>query len=242
MLDAPRSRRLLARMDDGPARNAELAGPSRVDHPGRASRPDARKPFVSRSPAMAADSGMRFAACHPDGPRVHLAGAGAAAGRRLSAQGREAEVMEQIQASTATQLRDLHLAVRHNCPDVVQALNLMAVLNPRSATMIDGGCSRRKSRRADHGRAHRLPERREFGQGRMELAEILARRIDTGAAAPRRQERQGQGVRRADRRRRPGGAAAADLRRAQGHPHRRGGRALRRPGDGHRWASRTSSR
>ena len=40
----------------------------------------------------------------------------------------------------------------------------------------------------------------------------------------------------------PAGAAAADLRRPQGHPHRRRRRALRRPGARHDGASRTSSR
>jgi alkyl hydroperoxide reductase subunit F len=37
----------------------------------------------------------------------------------------------------------------HNCPDVVQALNAMAVINPRiKVTTIDGGLFPRKSKSA----------------------------------------------------------------------------------------------
>jgi NADH-dependent peroxiredoxin subunit F len=72
----------------------------------------------------------------------------------------------------------------HNCPDVVQALNLMAVLNPRIRhTAIDGGLFQ------DEVEARQIMavpavflNGQPFGSGRMELAEILAK-IDTGAAA-----------------------------------------------------------
>ena len=73
----------------------------------------------------------------------------------------------------------------HNCPDVVQALNLMAVLNPRIRHVaIDGAPVPGRGRSApDHGRADRcILNGQAFGSGRMELGEILAK-LDTGAAA-----------------------------------------------------------
>jgi len=68
----------------------------------------------------------------------------------------------------------------HNCPDVVQALNLMAVQNPRiRTTMIEGGSFQ------DEVTARQIMavptvflNGTEFGQGRMTLEEILAK-IDT---------------------------------------------------------------
>jgi alkyl hydroperoxide reductase subunit F len=72
-----------------------------------------------------------------------------------------------------------------------------------------------------HGGADSVPQRRSlFGQGRMTLEEILAK-IDTGAAARDAAAlADKRPVRRADRRRRPGGRGGCDLCGAQGHPHR----------------------
>jgi alkyl hydroperoxide reductase subunit F len=72
----------------------------------------------------------------------------------------------------------------HNCPEVVQALNLMAVVNPAfSHTMIDGALFQQE---VDDRQVMAVPmvflNGQLFGQGRMELAEILAK-VDTGAAA-----------------------------------------------------------
>ena len=72
----------------------------------------------------------------------------------------------------------------HNCPEVVQALNLMAVVNPAfSHTMIDGALFQQE---VDERQVMAVPmvflNGQLFGQGRMELAEILAK-VDTGAAA-----------------------------------------------------------
>jgi alkyl hydroperoxide reductase subunit F len=52
----------------------------------------------------------------------------------------DAEVIEQIKALPGTFNFETFISLScHNCPDVVQALNLMAVLNPGiSHTMIDG--------------------------------------------------------------------------------------------------------
>jgi len=70
----------------------------------------------------------------------------------------------------------------HNCPDVVQALNLMAIQNPRiKATMIDGALFQDEIRERE---IMAVPtvflNGTRFGQGRMSLEEILAK-IDTGA-------------------------------------------------------------
>jgi len=71
-----------------------------------------------------------------------------------------------------------------NCPDVVQALNLMSVLNPKIRHVaIDGGSFQAE---VDERQVMAVPtvylNGRNFGQGRMELEQILAK-IDTGAAA-----------------------------------------------------------
>ncbi len=71
----------------------------------------------------------------------------------------------------------------HNCPDVVQAVNLMAALNPNiSATMIDGALFQQE---VDARKVMAVPtvfvNGEHFGQGRMTLEEIIAK-VDTGAA------------------------------------------------------------
>jgi alkyl hydroperoxide reductase subunit F len=71
----------------------------------------------------------------------------------------------------------------HNCPDVVQALNLMAVLNPRiRSTMIDGALFPQEvaSRKIMAVPAVYL-NGQPFGQGRMTLEEIMSM-LDTAAA------------------------------------------------------------
>jgi alkyl hydroperoxide reductase subunit F len=72
----------------------------------------------------------------------------------------------------------------HNCPDVVQALNLMAVLNPNiSHTMIDGALFQAE---VDQRQIMAVPtvflNGEPFAQGRLSLEEIVVR-IDSGAAA-----------------------------------------------------------
>ena len=70
----------------------------------------------------------------------------------------------------------------HNCPDVVQALNLMAVTNPGiSHEMVDGGLFQDEvSERQLMGVPTVFLNGEQFGQGRMALEEIIAR-IDSGA-------------------------------------------------------------
>ncbi|MER2516098.1 alkyl hydroperoxide reductase subunit F [Candidatus Accumulibacter phosphatis] len=71
----------------------------------------------------------------------------------------------------------------HNCPDVVQALNLMAVSNPGiSHQMIDGALFQDEvSARQIMGVPTVFLNGEQFGQGRMALEEIVAK-IDSGAA------------------------------------------------------------
>lgn len=98
-----------------------------------------------------------------------------------------------VDASVIEQIRDLPGEYRfetyislscHNCPDVVQALNLMAAINPRvQHTMIDGGMFREV---VEARQIMAVPtvymNGEEFGAGRMTIEEILAK-LDTGAAA-----------------------------------------------------------
>ncbi len=71
-----------------------------------------------------------------------------------------------------------------SCPDVVQALNLMAVLNPKVRhTMIDGAVFQDEvERRQVMAVPAVFLNGQPFGQGRMELAEIVAK-LDAGSAA-----------------------------------------------------------
>ena len=72
----------------------------------------------------------------------------------------------------------------HNCPDVVQALNLMAVLNPNvEATMVDGALFQQEvEARGIMAVPAVFLNGAPFGQGRMSIEEILAK-LDTGAEA-----------------------------------------------------------
>jgi alkyl hydroperoxide reductase subunit F len=69
------------------------------------------------------------------------------------------------------------------CPDVVQALNLMAVLNPNVRhTMIDGSLFQAEVERREIMAVPTVYlNGRPFGQGRLELEEIVAK-LDSGAA------------------------------------------------------------
>jgi alkyl hydroperoxide reductase subunit F len=72
----------------------------------------------------------------------------------------------------------------HNCPDVVQALTLMALENPRiTATLIEGGAYQAEvEERGVLAVPATFLNGEPFWNGKLELAEIVAR-LDTGAAA-----------------------------------------------------------
>src|SRR5690606_30997204 len=97
----------------------------------------------------------------------------------------EADVIEQIKSLEGEFNFETYISLScHNCPDVVQALNLMAILNPNIRhTMIDGALFQDE---VEKRQIMAVPtvylNGKEFGQGRMELGEILAK-VDTGAAA-----------------------------------------------------------
>ncbi|MEF9943433.1 MAG: thioredoxin family protein, partial [Burkholderiaceae bacterium] len=97
----------------------------------------------------------------------------------------EPEVIEQIQAIDGDFEFETFISLScHNCPEVVQAFTLMAVFNPRIRhTMIDGALFQEE---VDRRQIMAVPmvfmNGEHFGQGRMELAELLAK-IDTGAVA-----------------------------------------------------------
>lgn len=93
----------------------------------------------------------------------------------------EQAVLDQIKALDGDFEFEIYVSLTcHNCPDVVQALNLMAVQNPRiRTTMIEGGTFQDEVKERQ---VMAVPtvflNGTEFGQGRMSLEEILAK-IDT---------------------------------------------------------------
>ena len=95
----------------------------------------------------------------------------------------EAEVIEHVRAIPGKFHFETFISLScHNCPDVVQALNLMSVLNPGvSHTMIDGALFQKE---VDERKIMAVPtvylNGEPFGQGRMTLEEIIAK-VDTGA-------------------------------------------------------------
>jgi alkyl hydroperoxide reductase subunit F len=96
----------------------------------------------------------------------------------------EASHLEQARALPGDYVFETFISLTcQNCPDVVQALNLLAVLNPRVRhTMIDGALFQQEvERREVMAVPTVLLNGQPFGQGRMSLAEILAK-LDTGAA------------------------------------------------------------
>ncbi|MEK8032265.1 alkyl hydroperoxide reductase subunit F [Ideonella sp. DXS29W] len=179
---------LVASLDDRPASAemrelldelAELA-PSKIHvrHDGQ----DTRRPSFSVQP-VGVDLGVRFAAIPMGHEFTSLVLALLQAGGHPPKV--EAEVIEQIQALEGDFVFETYMSLTcHNCPDVVQALNLMAVLNPRVRHVaIDGGLYQAEiEERQIMGVPSVYLNGQPFGTGRMELAEILAK-VDTGAAA-----------------------------------------------------------
>jgi len=95
----------------------------------------------------------------------------------------EASVIEQIKALQGEFRFETFISLScQNCPDVVQALNLMAVLNPNvSHVMIDGALFQQE---VETRQIMAVPtvylNGQPFGQGRMTIEEIVAK-LDTGA-------------------------------------------------------------
>jgi alkyl hydroperoxide reductase subunit F len=97
----------------------------------------------------------------------------------------EADTQERIRQLPGTFRFEIFVSLTcHNCPEVVQALNLMAVLNPGfSCTTIDGGLFQDEvTAREIMGVPAIYLNGEPFGQGRMSVEEILAR-VDIDAVA-----------------------------------------------------------
>ncbi|MFA5121783.1 alkyl hydroperoxide reductase subunit F [Zavarzinia sp.] len=97
----------------------------------------------------------------------------------------DAETIEQIKALDGDyEFRTYISLTCQNCPEVVQALNLMAVLNPRvKHEMIDGALFQDEVTKLQIMAVPTVYLNGEvFGQGRMEAAEIL-KKLDKGADA-----------------------------------------------------------
>ena len=96
----------------------------------------------------------------------------------------EQEVLDQIDALEGDFNFEVYMSLScHNCPDVVQALSLMAIRNPRiKTTVIEGGAFQEEVNRRE---VMAVPmvflNGQVFGSGRMLVEEIVAK-IDTGAA------------------------------------------------------------
>ena len=143
---------------------------------------DVRKPsFLITNPGQ--NSGVRFAGVPLGHEFTSLVLALLQVGGHPSKEA--AELLEQVKGLDGDFHFETYYSLScHNCPDVVQALNLMSVLNPRiTHTAIDGGVFQNEiEARGIMGVPTVFLNGERFGQGRMELAEIVAK-IDTGSAA-----------------------------------------------------------
>jgi len=94
------------------------------------------------------------------------------------------DVIEQIKGLNQAMKFEVYMSLScHNCPDVVQAVSLMAILNPLiETTVIDGALNQVE---VDARQVMAVPmiymNNQVFGSGRMELEEIVAK-LDTHSA------------------------------------------------------------
>jgi len=97
----------------------------------------------------------------------------------------EQEVIDQIKGLDGDFNFEVYMSLTcHSCPDVVQALSLMAILNPKvKTTVIEGGAFQNEVNAREIMAVPSIYLNGEmFGNGRMLVEEIVAR-LDTGAAA-----------------------------------------------------------
>ncbi len=97
----------------------------------------------------------------------------------------EQSVIDQIIALDGDYQFEVYMSLTcHNCPDVVQALSLMAILNPKvKTTVIEGGAFQEEVKAREIMAVPMVfMNGAMFGSGRMILEEIVAK-LDTGAAA-----------------------------------------------------------
>ena len=97
----------------------------------------------------------------------------------------EQEVIDSIKGLDGDFNFEVYMSLScHNCPDVVQALSLMAIVNPKVKTVvIEGGAFQKE---VEDRQIMAVPmvflNGQVFGSGRMSVEEIVAK-LDTGAAA-----------------------------------------------------------
>ena len=97
----------------------------------------------------------------------------------------EAEVIDSIKALDGDFSFEVYMSLTcHNCPDVVQALSLMAIFNPKvKTTVIEGGAFQKE---VEERQIMAVPmvflNGEVFASGRMSVEEIVAK-LDTGAAS-----------------------------------------------------------
>ncbi|WP_114972618.1 alkyl hydroperoxide reductase subunit F [Rhodoferax ferrireducens] len=97
----------------------------------------------------------------------------------------EQDVIDQIKGLDGDFNFEVYMSLScHNCPDVVQALSLMAILNPKVKTVvIEGGAFQGEvTAREIMAVPMVFLNGQVFGSGRMEIEEIIGK-LDTGAAA-----------------------------------------------------------
>jgi alkyl hydroperoxide reductase subunit F len=97
----------------------------------------------------------------------------------------EADVIDQIKGLDGDFNFEVYMSLScHNCPDVVQALSLMAILNPKiKTTVIEGGAFQSEVEAREIMAVPMVFLNGEvFASGRMTVEEIVGK-IDTGAAA-----------------------------------------------------------
>jgi len=96
----------------------------------------------------------------------------------------EPEVIDSVKALDGDFNFEVYMSLTcHNCPDVVQALSLMAIFNPKVKTVvIEGGAFQKE---VEERQIMAVPmvflNGQVFGSGRMSVEEIVAK-LDTGAA------------------------------------------------------------
>ena len=97
----------------------------------------------------------------------------------------EPEVIDSIKALDGDFSFEVYMSLScHNCPDVVQALSLMAIMNPKiRTTVIEGGAFQKE---VEERQIMAVPmvflNGEVFASGRMSVEEIVAK-LDTGAAS-----------------------------------------------------------
>ena len=143
---------------------------------------DARKPSFAINRQGSSENGVRFAGLPMGHEFNSLILALLQTGGHPPKE--SAETIEQIKSLSGAFRFETYFSLScHNCPDVVQALNLISVLNPQIAHVaIDGGVFQSE---IDAREIMAVPavflNGQPFGHGRMTMDDILAK-LDTGAA------------------------------------------------------------